>query len=136
MKTEQLGRNDLSPAGFIWYGNVLEAIDQRDVEAFSGYLAEDCVLQLNNSPPVRGKSAIVLMLQPLWERIDGLEHDLINIIGSDHHFALEAEHHYRIEGRDVVVRAAAFTDRDDNGKVRSMSLYYDTEQLRGTGADQ
>lgn len=130
MRTDNLVRNDLSPGGFVWYRQSLEAMDAQDLDTYGGFLAEDCTLRINNEEPVTGKSAILLKLEPMWAGMTEVEQDLLNIIGSDQLFALEAINHHRTGDRIVSVRTVTVTERDLDGKARSISLYYDPSPLQ------
>ncbi|GAA6614935.1 nuclear transport factor 2 family protein [Scytonema sp. NUACC26] len=130
MRTNKLRINQLSQETYKWYLTYLEAIDTRDVETYSRFLAEDCQMQSNNNPPVQGKAAIVQFLADYWKTFASLEHDLLNIYGSDSAFVLEALNHYkRNDGKDVTLKAVAFTDRNEAGFVTSVRFYTDTAEL-------
>ncbi|MGL5871829.1 MAG: nuclear transport factor 2 family protein [Xenococcaceae cyanobacterium] len=130
MKTDRLRINQLSPDTYKWYLSYLKAIDTGDVDAYSHFLAENCVMQSNNNPPVRGKEAIVQFLADYWKTFVSLEHDLLNIYGSDRYFVLEALNHYkRHDSKTVTIKAVAFTDRDETGLVTSVRFYTDTTEL-------
>lgn len=130
MRTEGLCVNELSEAGFDWYRSYLEAMDGLDIDRYAAFLAEDCVMQMNNEPPVTGKAAIVAGLTGYWQSFASIEHDLLNIYGDDGRFALEALNHYRRhDGKLVTLRAVAFTDRDRDGLAISIRLYTDTKPL-------
>ena len=132
MKTENLRVNQLSPAAYDAYLRYLAALDAKDVDAYGAFLADECVLQINNGEPVVGKAAILPMLGQYWSSFGGLEHDLLNIYGTDASFAAEALNHYtRADGRSVTLRAVACTDRDAAGLVTSVRLYSDTTPLFG-----
>lgn len=126
MKTDQLRINQLSPAAYDRYLQYLSAMDARDVNAYAAFLADDCSLQMNNNPSVHGKEAIISMLGPYWKSFTSIEHDLLNIYGTDASYALEAWNHYvRLDGKPVSVRAVAFTDLSQQGQVVSVRLYTD-----------
>lgn len=130
MKTGNLRINQLSPAAFERYLRYLEAMDARDVKAYAEFLADNCSLQMNNDPPVESKTAIVQMLTPYWNTFRSIEHELLNIYGTDTSYVLEALNHYeRTDGGKVTVRAVAFTDLDDAGKVKSVRLYTDVSSV-------
>ncbi|MGL5833321.1 MAG: nuclear transport factor 2 family protein [Waterburya sp.] len=130
MKTEGLRINQLSQETYKWYLTYLEAIDTGNVEAYSRFLAEDCVMQSNNNPPVRGKAEIAKFLTEYWQTFASLEHDLLNIYGSELNFVLEALNHYkRHDEKAVTTRAVAFTDRNESGLVISVRFYTDTTEL-------
>jgi hypothetical protein len=52
MKTNCLRINQLSPDTYKWYLIYLEAVDTKDVEAYSPFLAEDYVMHSNNNSPI------------------------------------------------------------------------------------
>jgi ketosteroid isomerase-like protein len=114
MITETLRENQLSDAATSWYvGEYLNSMDQLDIERYATFLAEDVRVQFNNDAPIEGKPAVVEMLGGYWKSFKTIEHELLNIYGSDDRFTLEANNHYtRHDGRKVTTRAVAFTDRD------------------------
>lgn len=127
MRTDKLRFNQLSPKTYEWYLAYLEAIDTKNVEVYSNFLADECVMQSNNNPPIPGKAAILQSLSDYWTTFDNLTHDLLNIYGTDSSFALEALNHYkRNDGKVVTVPAVAITDRNEAGLVTSFRLYTDT----------
>lgn len=130
MKTDRLRINQLSQNTYEWYLTYLEAIDTKEVDAYIRFLAEECVMHSNNNPPVLGKAAIAQFLANYWKTFASLEHDLLNIYGSDLCFVLEALNHYkRHDGKAVTLRAVAFTDRSVTGLVTSVRFYTDTTEL-------
>ncbi len=131
MKTDNLERNDLSPGGFVWLQKYLRALDAGSLDDFSHLLAEDCVLQINNSESFDGKSEIRTRLRPIWESFRGVQHDLLSILGNDRHFALEGRHSYAEGGRTVVLRGATITERNVEGHVESIRVYFDSKSLEG-----
>ncbi len=126
MITTNLRINQLSPATYDRYLDYLAALDNRDVDAFADYLADDVTIQFGNAEPVSGKAAVTGMLGQYWQSFAGLEHDLTNIYGDDRAYVLEALNHYvRHDGGRVTVRAVAFTDVNDEGLVDSVRIYGD-----------
>jgi hypothetical protein len=92
-------------------------------------------MQSNNNPIVEGKTAIAQFLSDYWQTFASLEHDLVNIYGSDSAFVLEALNHYkRNDGKPVTVRAVAFTDRNPAGLVTSVRFYTDVTPLFSEGS--
>lgn len=130
MKTENLRINQLSPETYEWYMKYLETLDTLDIEAYGKFLAQDCSAQSNNAPPMEGKEVVIQGLAAYWTTFASLEHDLLNIYGSDSSFVLEALNHYkRNDGQEVTIRAVAFTDRNTEGLVTSVRFYTDTTSL-------
>lgn len=130
MKTNDLRINELSPAAYESYLSYLAAMDAKDLEGYGAFLADDVTLQMNNAEPMVGKPSVLAGLGQYWPSFASIEHDLLNIYGTDDHYVLEALNHYTThDGRAVTLRAVAFTDKDDQGKVASVRLYTDTAPL-------
>ena len=130
MRLQGLAVNQLSREAYNWCLDYLAALDAKDPYALGVHLAEDCTLQLNNDPPVKGKAAILDRLVYNWSSFGTLEHEPLNIYGTDGAFAVEALNHYtRTDGTPVTLRAVTFTDRDEGGLVTSMRLYTETTSL-------
>ena len=126
MKTNTLEVNQISDAAYTWYLGYLAAIDNKNVEKYGEHLADDCVMHQNNQEPVRGKKAILSGLAQYWQTFRHMEHELLNIYGTDSAFALEALNHYeRSDGGKVTVRAVALTDRNEAGLVTHFRFYTD-----------
>jgi ketosteroid isomerase-like protein len=119
--------NQLSPAAGNWYvGEYLAAMDALDVARYGDFLADDVSVQFNNAPATRGKPDVIAMLAGYWRSFAAIEHEPLNIYGSDQSFMLEALNHYvRHDGGKVTTRAVALTDRDAEGKVTSVRIYAD-----------
>jgi ketosteroid isomerase-like protein len=130
MRTEHLTNNPLSKQAFDWYLAYLSALDKKDLEAYGTFLAEDVTMQMNNAAPMKGKKQVLAGLAQYWPSFGSLEHDLLTIHGSDHAFVLEALNHYhRLDGSPVMLRAVAFTDRNEAGLVTSARIYTDVAPL-------
>ncbi len=131
MITTSLRVNQLSPAATDWYLDAyLAAMDALDVVRYAAFLADDVSLGFNNAPAVQGKAAVVAMLAGYWQGFRSIEHEPLNIYGSDERFALEARNHYvRHDGARVTTNAVAFTDRDAQGKVTSVRIYADASPV-------
>ncbi len=134
MELGKLRTNQLSDAGWSWYQEYLDALDAYDLERYAAFLAEDVTIGFGNDEPLRGKDAAKDGLGRFWGAISGmgfvLLHEPLNIFGSDRAFVLEALNHYDRPGQDrITVRAAAFTDRGEDGEVTSVRLYQDVSPL-------
>ena len=130
MQSTHLRINQLSPDAYALYRDYLAALDAKDLDRYGAFLADDCTMQFNNAPAVHGKEAVLAALAQYWGTFGTLEHDLLNIYGTDSAFMLEALNHYtRLDGRAVTLRAVALTDRDPSGQVSAFRLYTDTSEL-------
>ncbi len=134
MELGKLRTNQLSDTGWSWYQDYLDALDAYDIDSYAAFLADDVSVQFNNDEPMHGKGVATEGLGQFWGSISGmgftLVHEPLNVYGSDDAFVLEALNHYDKPGADrITVRAAAFTDRGEDGKVTSVRLYQDVSPL-------
>ncbi len=130
MITSNLRINQLSDSAFDAYLSYLKVLDAKDIDAYAALLAEDVSIQFGNAPAVEGKAAVVEMLGGYWQSFKSIEHDLLNIYGTDDAYVLEALNHYeRHDGKKITVRAVAFTDKNENGLVTSVRIFGDTSPL-------
>ena len=137
-----LGRlrvNQLSAAGWQWYQRYLSALDAYDLDEYSTFLSPEVSVQFNNDAPLQGIDVAGKGLGGFWASVTAmgyrLLHEPLNIYGDDRRFVLEALNHYDTgDGRRITVRATAWTDRDDDGKVVSVRLYQDLSPLYGATA--
>ena len=134
MDLAQLRVNQLSAEGWAWYQDYLDALDAYDLDRYATFLADDVAVQFNNDDPLRGKDVATQGLGQFWGAISGmgyaLLHEPLNVLGTDRTFVLEALNHYDKAGQDrTTIRAAAFTDRGEDGLVRSVRLYQDVSPL-------
>ena len=135
METKNLQRNDLSEKTYEWYCQYLNAIDDKNLDQYAVYLSDDCQMFMNNNGPIHGKSAILDMLGPYWNSFVSIEHDLLNIIGNDNAWVLEALNHYeRHDGKLVTVRAVAITERSSQWLAQSVRVYADPSPVFEEGA--
>lgn len=130
MITKNLRINQLSEKRYAVYLDYLTAMDNRDIEAYGKFLADDVVVQFNNEDPMQGKEVAKGGLGPYWQSFAEIEHDLTNIYGTDQNYVLEALNHYvRHDGKKVTVRAVAFTDLNADGLVMSVRIYHDVSPV-------
>jgi ketosteroid isomerase-like protein len=131
MITTSLRVNELTAPATDWYlSEYLATMGALDAERYADFLAEDVSVQFNNAPAVEGKAAVTAMLAAYWRSFAAIEHEPLNIYGSDERFMLEALNHYvRHHGRKVTTRAVALTDRDADGKVTSVRVYADASPV-------
>lgn len=130
MKTHNLTVNQLADADYAWYLEYLDALDRKDIDAYSEFLADDVSLQMNDDAPVVGKQQVVEGLRGYWQSFGRLEHDLLAIVGDERAFALEARNHYtRLDGAEVTLLAVAFTERNPDGQVTAVRLHSNVSPL-------
>lgn len=123
--------NQLSPAATEWFASVLSALDAKDLPRYLSYLSPRVSIIFNNGEmTMDGIEAAREGLGQFWQSFGTLRHEELNIYGTDQNFVHEAlNHHTTLDGRDVTIRAVAFIDRDEGGKICSLRLYADQSPL-------
>ena len=123
--------NRLSPEATAWLTAVLRSLDDKDVDAYTAFMAEDVEVSFNNGDlSMRGRDAVREGLAGFWQSFGTLEHDELNIYGSDHNLVHEALNHFTtLEGRSVTIRAVAWIDRNEGGEITSVRVYNDQSPL-------
>lgn len=130
MITSNLRINQLSRQAFESYLGYLDALDAKDIDRYAAFLAPDISMTFGNASAVTGKAQVTAMLSGYWQSFGSIEHDLLNIYGTDTSYVLEAYNHYvTLDCRKVSVRAVAFTDKDADGLVSSVRVFGDTSPL-------
>lgn len=126
MKLDNLKINTLSPAAFDWYLRYLSAMDGGRASTLVEMIDDACSFQINNHLPMHGRAAIAAAFDRYWDAIYSIEHELLNIFGTDERFAVEMLCHYtRKDGTAVILPAAVFIDRGANGRIVYARSYVD-----------
>lgn len=123
--------NQLSDEGTAWLQSILTTLDAKDVDAYTGFMADDVEVTFNNGDmTMRGRDAVSDGLAEFWQSFGTLRHDELNIYGTDRNLVHEARNYYTtLDGRDVTIRAVAWIDRNDDGEVMSLRIYNDQSPL-------
>jgi ketosteroid isomerase-like protein len=123
--------NQLGPEATRWLHEVLTALDAKDVDAYTVFMADDVEASFNNGEmTMRGREAVRDGLARFWQSFGTLAHDELNIYGTDRNLVHEALNYYTtLDGREVTIRAVAWVDRDDDGNIVSLRIYNDQSPL-------
>ncbi len=62
---------------------LLHSIDNRDIDAFMTFLADDVVFRFGNADPVNGKAAVCEVVDGFFGSINSLHHDLERVWNED-----------------------------------------------------
>ncbi len=127
MKTNLLKTQTLSPDAFQWLQNKYLAVDSRNHIEYAKYLADDCTLQFGNNPLAVGEEALLLGIDNFWASIHGLNHNFINVLGTDNQIVLEAIIDYtRMDDKIVQTPCVTMIDRNTEGFATSIRIFIDT----------
>jgi len=123
--------NQLGHDATAWLTRVLQALDDKDVDAYTSFMADDVEVLFNNGDmAMRRRDAVREGLAAFWQSFGSLEHDELNIYGSDANLVHEALNHYTtLDGRSVTIRAVAWIDRNASGEITSLRVYNDQSPL-------
>lgn len=130
MKTHLLKAQTLSADAFQWLQNKYLAVDSRNHDEYAKYLAKDCVLQFGNNPLAIGEDALLQGIDNFWASIHGLNHNFVNVLGSDHQLVLEAVIEYtRADDRVVQTPCVTIIYRNEKGLASSIRIFIDTSPI-------
>lgn len=140
---QSLRTNQLSPETTSWLARILHALDSKDVAAYCSFMSPEVTITFNNGgdkdlgPNMRGIDAVQKGLAAFWQGFKSVRHEELNIYGTDRAFAHEALNHYEtLDGREVSVRAVAFVDRDEEGRIEALRIYNDQSPVWGLRNDR
>lgn len=132
---DSLRINQLGDKAWSSYQEYLDALDDYDLDRFAGFLSDEVSVQFNNEEPMAGKETALRAMGGFWQSIQdlgySLSHEPLNIYGDDEHYVLEALNQYDRNSDRVTIRAVAFTDRDEGGKVTSVRVHQDLAPVYG-----
>jgi len=107
------------------------SIDRFDSEAFSAFFAEDATYVFANHPPIQGRDAIVAAAAEFWVTLEGIEHELVQIIPFPGGFVSQLAITFALSaGRTVELPVAVIT-RTADGLIRDHRIYVDATPLAG-----
>lgn len=133
---KSLRSNQISSSATTWLISVLTALDAKDVEAYTSFMAPSVRVSFNNGEmALNGLPAVRDGLFKFWQSFGALRHEVLNIYGTDCNLVHEALNHYEtLDGREVLVRAVAWIDRNEGGEIEEVRVYHDQSPLWGGGA--
>jgi hypothetical protein len=124
MKLTGLGVNQLSTDGVGWYVRYLAAWEAKQADAHASFLANNIVVQLGNNVPIYTRRAIMPVVERIWSRYRSLDHEILNLYGSDRSFAAEVLWHFiRLDGAAITIPAMIAIERDETGLASSIRTY-------------
>jgi len=109
--------------------DLFSSIDEKNVENFSSFLAEDCSFRFGNMPAVDGVDAISKFVSGFFDSIKSLKHDIIDSWevpgGAICHGMVTYTRH------DTSTLSVPFSNifKIDNGKINDYLIFADTSQL-------
>jgi ketosteroid isomerase-like protein len=60
-----------------WIDDLFRTIDDKNADAFAGFLAPDATFQFGNAPPVAGRDAIRETVRQFFAGVQALRHELL-----------------------------------------------------------
>jgi hypothetical protein len=115
MKTNLLKTQTLSAEAFQWLQNKYLAVDSRNHNEYG------------NNPLAIGKDALLQGIDNFWASIHGLNHNFINILGTDNKLVLEAVIDYtRADDKVVKTPCVTIIERNQDGFATSIRIFIDT----------
>lgn len=118
-----------------WWERFFLAVDEKAAQRLGDdWFAADFVLQFGNWPQVTGKNAAVAALDQFFGSIEGLSHQLVNVVSEGSSTVVESVVTYRrLDGTNVALPAATLLEREGD-KLRCLRIYVDQSPLHAAKA--
>ena len=117
----------ISAEAFQWLQQKYLAVDSRNHTAYATFLSDDCELQFGNNPLAIGEDAVLSGIDNFWHSIHGLNHNFINVLGTDDYIVLEANIDYtRTDDKVVQTPCVTLIERNTDGLATSIRIFIDT----------
>jgi hypothetical protein len=131
MILRSLRTNQLTPAGMDWYTRYLHAFESLNLETYFAFVAPDAEIHVNDRMPYYGRESVRASLQRYFAAFDRVEHEPLNIYGTDGEFAAEMLTHFTPAGRATatMVPSTSFYIRNASGLLSSLRHQIDATAL-------
>ena len=108
-----------------WFADLYANVDAMRLEEFAAGLAPDVEVVVGNNAPMKGRQAAKEGIGHFFSTIQGLKHNVINVVEDNGLTFLEAKVNYlRKDGREVTVPVVTVLERRDD-LVKSLRIYFD-----------
>jgi hypothetical protein len=108
-----------------WFSDLYANVDAMRLEEFAAGLAPDVEVVVGNNPPMKGRQAAKEGIGHFFSTIQGLRHNVINIVEGEGLTFLEGKVDYlRKDGREVAVPVVTVLERKGD-LVKSLRIYFD-----------
>jgi ketosteroid isomerase-like protein len=108
-----------------WFSDLYANVDAMRLEEFAAGLAPDVEVVVGNNPPMKGRQAAKEGIGHFFSTIQGLKHNVINVVEGEGLTILESKVDYlRKDGREVTVPVVTVLERKGD-LVKSLRIYFD-----------
>ena len=112
-----------------WIKPLFAAIDAKDTEKFSSFLAESCTFRFANLPEITGAKAISQFVAGFFASIDSLNHEITDSWDIPGAVFCHGMVSYRRHDQSVLTVPFSNIFKTGNGKVQEYLIFADTSQL-------
>jgi ketosteroid isomerase-like protein len=108
-----------------WFSDLYANVDAMRLEEFAAGLAPDVEVVVGNNPPMKGRQAAKEGIGHFFSTIQGLKHNVVNVVEGNGLTFLEAKVDYlRKDGREITVPVVTVLERKGD-LVKSLRIYFD-----------
>lgn len=113
----------------LWVSQLFQSIDDKDTDRFTAHLSPNVSFRFGNAETVQGREAVAAMIDPFFQAIAGLRHDLIEVWEVDKSAICRGEVCYtRHDGTTLQVPFVNVLKRAD-GTIDEYQIYVDSSRL-------
>lgn len=108
-----------------WFSDLYANIDAMRLDEFVAGLTPDVEVVVGNNPAMKGRQAVKEGIGGFWSTIEGLKHNVVNVVEGHGLTFLEAKVDYRRkDGRQVTIPVVSVLERKGE-LVGSLRIYLD-----------
>jgi ketosteroid isomerase-like protein len=115
------------------YPTLFDNIDNMRMDAFLAGVTEDIVIVFGNNSPAIGKEQVRNAIGALWQTLDGLKHNFVNVIQQGTCLVLEANVDYVRKDKKVVTIPTVSILLFRGSKVSEWRIYSDIAPIFASG---
>ena len=112
-----------------WVAELFASVDEKNIEKFSSFLAEDCSFRFGNFPAVQGVDGVSEFVGGFFNSIESLKHDISDIWPVPGGVVCHGMVSYTRHDKSVLSVPFSNIFKSKNGKVCEYLIFADTSQL-------
>jgi ketosteroid isomerase-like protein len=107
-------------------------IDNGNIDSLVSRFAPDGTQRFGNQEPLHGHAAITEANRAFLGQLDGISHEIVNVVANDATTVIELQVTYRLAGRPpVTIPVVTACNTDADGRITDYRVYFDLAPVFG-----
>ena len=109
--------------------NLFQSVDNKDIDSFSAFLADDVFFRFGNAEPVHGKNNVINGVKGFFESVKNLQHDISETWALDNSVICHGFVTYTRYDESNLTVPFANVFKLDNNLIKEYLIYVDVSEL-------